>query len=509
MLKPIRIAIAVLSIVACTLLFVDFTGTARHLWPWLAKIQFIPALLSANILALVLIVGATLIFGRVYCSVICPLGIFQDVVNWMRGHAGAKKKRRNRFLYSPAWQRTRLTVLTVFALLLILGLTSVLASFVAGLIEPYSAYGRIASQIFAPAWDGANNMLASWSESKGNYMFYRVTAVVSIPVLIVAIVTIAGIVVASWRSGRIYCNAVCPVGTMLGYLSKYSLLRITIDTDKCINCGKCARNCKASCINAKAHAVDYTRCVACMDCIGECREGAISYTIRRSAHKSEGDTQTDSSAVKSRRGFISASAVLVGSLAARSAIKTDGGLTPLKPKQPARRDVRVLPAGAKSIRHLSQHCTGCQLCIQSCPQQVLKPNMSIDAFMQPVLDFTDGYCRPDCTVCSNICPVGALEAVDEAEKSSIKTGTAVVDLSACLSATGVDNCGSCARHCPAGAIQMVAVADASDVLMPVVNESACIGCGSCEYHCPVGTVASMDAAGSAIHVEGVEVHRTL
>ncbi len=508
MLKTIRIALATLSLLACTLLFVDFTGTARDLWPWLAKIQFMPALLSANITVLVLVIAATLLLGRVYCSVVCPLGILQDVVNWMRGRVGAKKKRRNRFRYSASWQRTRLTVLTGFAILLILGLTSMLATFVAGLIEPYSAFGRIASQIFAPGWDAANNMLASWSESQGNYMFYRVTAAVSIPILLVAIISLVAIVVMSWRHGRAYCNSVCPVGTLLGYMSKYSLLRINIDTSKCINCGKCARNCKASCINAKEHAVDYTRCVACMDCISECGEGAISYAWRR-AERQPDDASPIDGANKSRRGFMSAGALLIGTAAMRSAIKTDGGLTALKKKQPALRQVRVLPAGAQSIKHLGRHCTGCQLCIQSCPQAVLKPNTSLDGFMQPVLDFTDGYCRPDCTVCSNVCPVGALLPLDEAEKSSTQTGTAVVNIYACLSASGESNCGSCSRHCPTGAIQMVAVKEGSENLMPVVNENACIGCGSCEYYCPVGTVASMSADASAIHVEGLEAHRTI
>lgn len=513
MLKTIRVAIATLSLVACTLLFVDFTGTAQALWPWLAKAQFIPAVLSANILAFVLIIGATLLLGRVYCSVICPLGILQDVVNWLRGHVGAKKKRRNRFRYTPAWRRTRLGVLTVFAVLLILGLTSVLATAIAGLIEPYSAFGRIASQIFAPAWDGANNLLASWSESRDNYMFYRVTCAVSVPILAVAIVTLVAIVITSWRHGRLYCNSVCPVGTILGVLSKFSLLRISIDTTKCINCGKCARNCKAGCINAKAHAVDYTRCVACMDCINECSEGAIGYTLRRRNRHAETapvtEAKPDADAVKSRRGFISAGALLVGAAAMHAAIKTDGGLTPLKAKRPAHRDVRVAPAGAQSLKHLGQHCTGCQLCIQSCPHDVLKPNMSIDGFMQPTLDFTHDYCHPDCTVCSNVCPVGAMHPVDEAEKSSIAVGAAVVNLEACVSASGQAQCGSCARHCPAGAIQMIPVAEGSETLMPVVNKSVCIGCGSCEYHCPAGTVASMTSEGSAIHVEGLERHRTI
>lgn len=167
----------------------------------------------------------------------------------------------------------------------------------------------------------------------------------------------------------------------------------------------------------------------------------------------------------------------------------------------------VVPAGAVSLSHLRSHCTACQLCIQNCPGRVLKPQMSLEGFMQPALDFTKGYCKPECTECSRLCPAGAIKPVSEAQKSSIKVGTAVVDPELCLSASQGEKCGSCERHCPAGAIMMVKGANGN--LRPTVSEEACIGCGSCEYHCPVGTVASMKGAESAIHVEGIMQHRVI
>lgn len=504
MLKTIRIILAILSIVAVTLLFVDFTGTAQSLWPWMAKAQFIPALLSVNVIAIVTIVVATLLLGRVYCSVICPLGILQDVANWIRGHVGSKKKRKNRFKFAPARTKTRLAVLGIFVVLLILGLTNLLAASIAGLVEPYSAYGRIASQIFAPAYDWVNNLLAGWSESQvDNYAFYRVAIATSIPVLIVAIITLIVVVTMAWRGGRDYCNTFCPVGTILGYLSKYSLLKPVINTDKCINCGKCGRRCKAKCINTKAHAIDYTRCVACMDCINTCSEGAIVYARRRNSAGKAAEAVVD----QSRRGFIIAGALLTG--AAVQAKVNDGGLTALKDKKPAERETPIVPAGAVSLSHLSRHCTACQLCIQSCPNHVLKPSLSINGFMQPRLDFTDGYCTPECTVCSSVCPVGAFHPITVEEKSSIKVGSAVVDVNSCISAADGIKCGSCARHCPAAAIEMLPVSVGSDRLRPVVNEEACIGCGSCEYHCPAGTIDGMRTERAAIHVEGILKHRMI
>lgn len=462
MLRYIRITLAILSFFAVTLLFVDFTGTAANYWPWMAKIQLIPTILSVNILAIAFIFLLTILFGRVYCSVICPLGIFQDLVNWISGRVGSKKRRLKRLKYVSPYTKTRLIVLSVFVIFLILGLFNIMASVIAGLIEPYSAYGRIATQIFSPAAVWINNLLASWSESRvDDYSFYRVSAIVVLPVLAVAITTLIAIVVFAWRGGRDYCNTICPVGTVLGYLSKFSLFKPVIDTNKCINCGKCARNCKAKCINSKEHCIDYSRCVDCMDCISVCSEGAISYTYRRNnslrvkqtmkEEKMVGKTTVD----VGRRGFMFAAGALASSTAMNAlAAKTDGGLAPLKTKKPAQRIEKIVPPGSISHAHVNQHCTGCQLCIQSCPSKVLKPNLSLVGFMQPEMDFTEGYCAIDCTKCSNVCPSGVFHPLDEVTKSSIKVGTAVVDLSSCISASQGRKCGNCASHCPVGAIVM-------------------------------------------------------
>ncbi|MCC8115118.1 MAG: 4Fe-4S dicluster domain-containing protein [Bacteroidales bacterium] len=514
MLKTIRILLAVLSLLAVTLLFLDFTGTAQSLWPWMAKIQFFPALLSVNILAIVGLIAATLLLGRVYCSVICPMGIFQDVVSWIHGRTMGKKKRRVRFRYTPG-KCVRHIVLGVFLVLVAIGLFGGLAMAIAGLVEPYSAYGRIAQQIFAPAYDGANNLLADWSASRpDNYMFYKVAYVVSIPLLIVAIITLGVVGVMAWRGGRDYCNTICPVGTLLGYLSRYSLLKPVIDTSKCVKCGLCGRGCKAKCIDTKAHKIDYSRCVACMDCISICNDGAISYTWRRpkgeAAESGRRPTSTkEARELASRRGFMLASGLVVASVAFEGMAKTDGGFTPLKAKKTHERQVPVVPAGAQGLKHLRQHCTGCQLCVQSCPSKILKPTLGLDGFMQPHLDFTLGFCPTDCVVCSSVCPVGAFHVVDEVQKSSIKVGRAQVNLAACLSASEGVKCGSCASHCPAGAIMMVEAEEGNGRLMPIVNDALCIGCGACEYHCPVGTLACQEAESSAIYVEGLERHRMI
>ena len=213
----------------------------------------------------------TLLFGRVYCSVICPLGVMQDIVSWA---SGKRRKHRNRFAYSPALTWLRRGMLVVFVAAMLAGVGSLLA--------PYSAYGRIASNLLAPVYAWGNNLLAYIAGRMDSYAFYSVDVwMKSLSTLLVAVVTFAVLFVLAWRSGRTYCNTICPVGTVLGFLARYSLFKPRFDTSKCNGCKLCARNCKASCIDPAAHKIDYSRCVACMDCLENCRQGAITYTLRR------------------------------------------------------------------------------------------------------------------------------------------------------------------------------------------------------------------------------------
>lgn len=493
MLRKIRITLAAIFLVAITALFLDYTGTAADLWGWMAKIQFLPAILSLNVTAIVFLVLLTLVCGRVYCSVICPLGVTQDIFTWLRGKTGNKKSRKNRFGYMRPLTWLRITVLGVFILLFALGLGAF-----AMYIAPYSAYGRIASSLLAPIYDRGNSMLVGM-QSEGTYTFYTVDSFSPTPAaIIVASITLIVIAIAAWAGGRIYCNSICPVGTVLGFLSRFSVLKPVIDTSRCNGCGKCGRNCKASCIDSKAHHIDYSRCVACMDCIDNCSTGAISYTFRRRVNDSNKTTDKPDNG---RRTFLAVSAIAASAAVGHAQEKTtDGGLAPIIPKTRPQRNNKIVPPGAISVANLEHHCTSCQLCISQCPNKVLRPSMEISTFMQPEASYEAGYCRPECTRCSNVCPTGAIRPINVAEKSSIQIGLAVVDRSTCYSATGEKKCGACARHCPAGAIMMLPVEEGSDRLMPVVNESMCIGCGACENLCPVRPL-------SAIHVEGLSVHR--
>ncbi len=496
MLRKIRIILATIFFVGVTLLFLDFTGTLHAWLGWMAKVQFLPAVLALNFVVVAVLLLLTLLFGRVYCSVICPLGIMQDVISWI--HGKTKKKNRFRFSYSPAKNWLRYAVLALFVAGLIFGAHSI-----AILIAPYSAYGRIAGNLFAPLYQWGNNFFAWIAERADSYAFYSVDVwIKSVSTFVISAVTFVVIAVLAWKNGRTWCNTICPVGTVLGFFSRFSLFAPVIDTEKCRSCGLCGKQCKASCINMKEHEIDYSRCVACMDCIDTCKDGAIHYARRKSAAAAQ---TSKKGADQGRRAFLVSSAIAGTAVAAKAQeMKVDGGLTAIERAEKPERQTPLVPAGSLSLKNFADHCTACQLCVSVCPNQVLRPSTSLMTLMQPEMSYERGYCRPECTRCSDICPAGAIRPITREEKSSIQIGHAVVNLDNCVVNTDGVSCGNCARHCPAGAIKMVRKNpdDPKSLMIPTVNEERCIGCGACENLCPARPF-------TAIHVEGHEVHKTI
>ncbi len=492
MLRKIRITLAAVFFVGLTLLFLDFTGTLHHWLGWMAKVQFLPAVLAINVAVVIGLVLLTLVFGRIYCSVICPLGVLQDIFGWL-----GKKAKKNRYTYSKEVAWLRYLMLAVLVVALVAGVGSIVQ-----LLAPYSAFGRIATMLLQPLWMLGNNMLATLAERYDSYAFYSVDVWMrSMPVFIIAAVTLLLLVVLAWRGGRTYCNTICPIGTILSFFARFSLFKISFDADKCKSCSLCTKNCKASCIDFKNHKVDYSRCVVCGDCINSCNFGALSYKVVR---KPKDAPKAQAPQDASKRSFLLATALASTAALAQEKKKVDGGLAELLEKKAPERQTPLAPPGAQSLKNLGQRCTGCQLCVSECPNHVLRPSTDLMHLMQPVMEYDRGYCRPECTRCSDVCPAGAIKPLDAVEKSSIQIGHAVVSPDNCLSARGEDECGNCARHCPAEAIEMVP-SDPNDDLspsVPAVNEEACIGCGACEYLCPVRPIP-------AIHVEGHEVHRTI
>ena len=494
MLKRIRTILAAVVFIMITLLFLDFTGTAHHWLSWMAKVQFLPAVLALNVGVVVVLIALTLIFGRIYCSVICPLGVFQDIL--ARFH-----RKKNKYGYSKEVRWLRYPLLVLFIIALVAGVGSFFQ-----LLAPYSSYGRIATIIFQPLWMLGNNVLAVIAERADSYAFYSVDVwIKSLPVFIIALVTLVVLFVLAWRGGRTYCNTICPVGTILSFFSRFSLLKIRFDADKCKNCSMCSRNCKAACIDYKTHTVDYSRCVVCGNCISNCKFGALKYSGGTSRTSHTSPASSTSTIDTSKRSFLVATAMVAGAAMAQKKEKLmDGGLAELEDKVVPERQTPLTPPGSLSFQHFAQHCTGCQLCVSECPNNVLRPSSDLMHLMLPEMSYERGYCRPECTRCSEVCPAGAIKLVDKPEKSSVQIGHAVWIKKNCVVLTDEVECGNCARHCPSGAIEMVPLDPDNEEspMIPAINEAACIGCGACEYVCPSRPF-------SAIYVEGHEVHKKI
>lgn len=484
MLRTIRIIFALLFFVGITLLFLDFTGVVSLYLGWMAKVQLLPAVMALNVGVIVALVVLTLLFGRFYCSVICPLGVTQDFFAWI----GSRVK-KNRYRYHKPLTWLRWVVFALFVVAMVVGLNAV-----AVLIAPYSSYGRMVSSIGQPVYIWLNNLLAGIAERHESYAFYsvEVKAVSAVTLVTASALLVIVAALSLWR-GRLWCNTICPVGTLLGFVSRWSVMKPVIDKSKCVECGLCGKNCKAECIDTENRKIDYSRCVGCMDCIGKCHAGAIGYKVQ-SLKLKDNSEKVDSS----RRKFLVATAAVGTAMALQAQEENiDGGLAVIEDKVMPNRKTPLKPAGARGLRRFSKRCTSCQLCVTECPSHLLRPSKELSTLMQPEMSFHDGYCSPGCVKCSQVCPAGAIEKISAEEKSAISIGHAVVVTQNCFSAQG-DKCGHCAEVCPVGAVSMV-TDPATGFEIPSVDENRCLGCGKCEYLCPSRPL-------SAIFVEGREQH---
>ncbi len=460
MLRKLRIIFAVAFLLGITLLFLDSSGAVQPWLGWMAKLQFLPACLALNVAVIVGLVLLTLAFGRVYCSVICPLGVFQDGV----ARLGALTRGRAPYKYRKEIKWLRYGVFVLFIAALIAGVQAAVA-----VLAPYSAYGRMVSAVL-------HHNSAS--------------------VLIVAGVTLVVVGVLAFVGGRTYCNTICPVGTCLSFLARFSAFKPVIDADKCKNCHICEHNCKAQCIDIANHKIDYSRCVDCFDCLDNCKFDALKYTRRKKPPRPKVILYVRR-VDKGRRAFLTGTAIVAGTaLLKAQGKKVDGGFAEVLPKRAPERETPLTPPGSKSVKDFYRRCTACQLCVSECPNGVLRPSADLEHLMQPQMGFEKGFCRPECTRCSQLCPAGAIKPIGKEEKTQYHVGTAHVNLDACLSLKGV-NCGNCATKCPTGAITMV---ESERGLTPVVAEQICIGCGACEYLCPVRPISAITVNGREEHI---------
>lgn len=484
-LKKIRVVLAILFFLPILLFFVDFTGKLPLELHSLLKIQWIPALLSLDLGIIVFLLVLSLLFGRIYCSTICPLGVFQDIVSW-KSRLFKKKKKKYKFNHTKPQNILRYSLLALTVVVFVAGSSSLLI-----LLDPYSTFGRFASQFFSPMVIWANNGLATIMNSMGNYTFYKAEQATFVSVAFIISISFFLLVgIMSWFRGRLYCNTVCPVGSTLGLLSRFSLFRISIKESTCTSCGLCERSCKSECIDSKKMTVDDSRCVSCFNCLTTCKKASMKYEFR---YKKQEKKETEQiTTTNSRRTFLVTSGALITSAALAKANNISGKKDSILSRKP------IMPPGAKNLDHFNTHCTGCQLCVSKCPMQVLKPaslQYGISGIIQPHLEFsTHVFCTYECNICSEVCPTKALEKLKMDDKKLTQIGIAKLRKNMCVVYTDEKDCGACSEHCPTQAVHMIPYKNG--LTIPEVTDDLCIGCGGCESICPV-------RPHQAIYVEGV------
>jgi ferredoxin len=480
-----RILIGGLVLAACVLVFAD----VRHwlgadavrglLWP-----QFAPSvsglLAGAGWLAAgcVVVLLLTLCFGRVYCAMLCPLGVLMDLSARLAGRTGKKR----RLPYRSGRPGLRVAAVAVCVLGLVAGSAVPLA-----LLDPYSLFGKIAGGLLRPLAGLANHGFAalSWTTPVKVSPVAWATSGMALGLLVL----VAG---SAITRGRLWCNSACPVGAVLGFVSKFAWFRLQIADSACVACSMCERVCPAQCIDFRNHRIDHSRCVMCLDCVSSCKRSGIHFQSawkkRRRAPTAE-NIPPPLPAVPRRAVLGSLAAWPVAALAAAPAVP------------PSHRNRRaVLPPGAGSLARFRNLCTACQLCVTNCPDQVLRPSLTrhgLAGFLQPYQDFDISFCSYNCSNCSQVCPTGAIQPITIEQRRLVRTGVAEFLPDLCVVKTKGTSCGACNEHCPTQAVHMVPWE--KGLTLPQVEPDLCIGCGGCEYICPVRPHRAIIVKGLAVH----------
>ncbi len=496
-LKPLRVLIALVVLTSIALLFLDFRQIgARKYADGILYLQFVPSFLSflkgaaLGTAGFFAVMTLTVFFGRIYCSTICPFGTLQDIISRL------VRRKRPGFAFSNPHNTLRYMVLGLTALLFLAGNGLLL-----NLLDPFSNFGRILSNLVRPAIIAVNNALVPAFEALGSHALYREHWPVTAPVSIAAAATM--LLLVGWlsaRHGRLFCNTLCPVGALLGLTSRLAPIRIRFAAHSCRECGRCERVCKAGCIDFKEKHVDVTRCVACYNCLSVCRNNALRLT------KATGPGSQRNKEVPDRRRFLIGLAT--GALGL-NALKAKAALPPqFRPNRPTtipeNRTSPASPPGSVSIEQFTSRCTACHLCVSACPSRVLVPSLFDYGYfniMQPQMDFNSAHCNFDCTICSEICPTGAILPLTKNQKQRTQIGKAHFIKKNCVVFTDNTNCGACSEHCPTKAVHMVPYqnVDGRKLVIPEVDQKICVGCGGCEHACPTKPYKAIYVDGNPIH----------
>jgi len=421
------------------------------------------ALHSGMLLSLLVLVP-TIFLGRVFCGWVCPFGALHHFFSWL-----FRPKGRERRIEANRYRRyfaVKYYALAAFLVLAAFGVTQI------GLLDPIGLLTRSLAASLMPAC-----AVATGGYGLPARTFLRGWLLGGILVTLLLLNAVIP---------RFFCRVLCPLGALLGVVSRLGIFQVYRSEAKCIHCDRCAANCQgASDPQAKPRR---SECLVCMSCREICPTDAISFRA----------VPPDRDAVVgpdvSRRRILGAGVVAaLGFPLLRSAARTD--------RLP--RPGLIRPPGAEPEDDFLGKCVKCGECMKVCPTNVIQPALfeaGIEGVWTPIMVNRTGYCAYNCALCGRVCPTGAIREFSLDEKlgrgdfsGPIKIGTAFVDKSRCLPWAMNTPCIVCEEMCPVSPkaiyLQRAEVVNSAGkrvvVQRPVVDPARCTGCGICEHNCPV------------------------
>lgn len=436
---------------------------------------------AALFLALVFL-PVTVLFGRAFCGWVCPFGTLHHAVSF-----AGKPAVPERGVKTPG-SRWKVLTLLFFAGSALFGLQ------VAGLLDPISFLIRSLSLSILPAVNAVLRGVLDWGFAlpsrpvsdlfDGAYTFLRAHFLSFHPSkyrqAFLFFLLFTGILAINRYRTRFFCRFVCPLGGLLGLLSRAGLLRLSMN-DRCTRCMKCRDACAGG---ANPHTMENwspSECVTCFNCTAACPEGALEWKFAV-ARGTKDRVDTGRRAVLAAASFGAASAWVLKTTPAAAL--------------PAPELVR--PPGSQREEEFLSRCVRCGECMKVCITGGLQPTLleaGIEGIWSPVLVSRIGYCEYNCTLCGQVCPTSAIRKLEVKEKHKTVIGLAFVDPGRCIPFAQGTPCIVCEEHCPTPKKAIVFREQpgkgGTPVKVPVVETELCIGCGICENKCPVFDLAGI------------------
>ena len=414
-----------------------------------------------------LLLASALIAGRAFCGYICPLGSLIDLADallWNSRSAFAPKTVTLR----QTLRKGKFYVLIVALISALFGATTVY------FFDPLALLTRALTFIFYPlALIVVNTLLDLFRPVAETLDWFGLARLSFIQhtyyMSAITLVLLAGILAAGYVQQRFWCRNVCPLGALLGLLGRFGLAQRRV-SDACTDCGECQRSCPTAAIPENPRETLSQECIQCRACQQVCPVKAISFPLQTPGRKPQ-----TASVNLSRRGFLAA----LGLGAASSFVMG------MHPSQKLLQANLIRPPGAAPEALFLDRCVRCGECMKACTTNTLQPSLlesGLEGLWTPRLELRYAPCEQRCNVCGQVCPTGAIRALDLAERQHAKIGTAVLYRDRCLVWQQDKLCLICDEQCPYDAIEFRIV---EGYRRPFVLEDRCNGCGVCEHKCPV------------------------